>query len=169
MIVILTRVLVEQDKMKRALELIEKFLVKEGVLKPLSNDGERSLRKIIYSGAFCMLHCKPTRVINFLETYAHILPPEQLYSVYFYAGINYLKEENDGVCALKCLSEAVRNKPDVSEAKEALSDAALKVIADFGGQGKISENEKAALVTAYDTVGNRQKALEIKKSRGKSQ
>jgi tetratricopeptide (TPR) repeat protein len=166
-IAILTHVLTSQDKMKRALELIEKFLVKEGVLKPLSDDGEYSLRSIIYGGAFCMLRCKPTRVIDFLEKYGHILSPEQLHTVYLYAGINYLEEEHDGVRALKCLSEAVRNEPDDSEAKEALSDAALKVIADFGGQGKISENKKAALATAYEVIDNRKKDLENKKSRGK--
>jgi len=159
----ITRVLVAQGKSERALELIEEFLVKEGVPKTTGNYGERCLQEIITRGIHCMLQCKPTEAVDFLETYAHILPPEPLSAVYFNAGIYFLQEENDGVCALKCLSEAVRNKPDDSEAKEALSDAALNVIADFGGQGKISENEKAALATAYETVGNRKKALEIKK------
>jgi len=159
----LTRVLVAQGKVDRALELIEEFLAKEDSSVVNSADGDRSLQEIFTRGVDCILESKPAGAIEFLGTYADILPPEPLSAVYFNAGIHYLQEENDGVRALKCLSEAVKNKPDDSEAREALSDAALKVIADFGGQGKISENEKAALAIAYDTVGNKKKALEIKK------
>jgi len=159
----LTRVLVAQGKSERALELIEEFLAKEGVSTTLDNDEDHSLQEIITRGVNCILECKPDGAIDFLETYAHFLPPEPLSSVYFNAGIHFLQDENDGVRALKCLSEAVRNKPDDSEMREALSDAALKVIAEFGGQGKISENDKATLCTAYEAIGSRQKALEMNK------
>jgi len=159
----LTRVLVAQGKSERALELIEEFLAKEGASTTPGNDEDHSLQEIVTRGIDCILECKPDGAIDFLETYAHILPSEPLAAVYFNAGIHFLQEENDGVRALKCLSEAVKNKPEDSEAKEASSDAALKVIADLGGKGKISETEKAALATAYETVGNKQKALEIKK------
>ena len=159
----LTRVLVAQGKSERALELIEEFLAKEGASITSRNDDDRSLQEIFTRGVDCILECKPSKAIEFLEIYAHILPSEPLSSVYFNAGIHFLQEENDGVRALRCLAAAVKNNPDDAVAREALSDAALKVIADFGGQGKISENDKAALATAYETVGNKQKALEIKR------
>lgn len=159
----LTRVLVAQGQVDRALELIEEFIAKEGSSVTPGADGARSLQEIFTRGVDCLLECDPTRAIDFLETYDHLLPPDPLSAVYFNAGIHFLQEENDGISALKCLSEAVKNKLDDSEAREALSDAALKVIADLGGKGEISDNDKAALAIAYEAVGNMKKALEIRK------
>ena len=65
----LSRVLVAQGKVERALELIEEFLAKEGSSVTPGSDGVRSLQEIFTRGVDCILESNSTSAIDFLETY----------------------------------------------------------------------------------------------------
>jgi len=151
----LTRVLCTQGKLEKAIGLIEEFLSGERA-SPDPGDGmDLDLQEIVARGVNCMLECRPYDAIDFLGDYSGMLPPELSSMVYFNAGIHFLQEEDDGISALNCLSEAVKNDPDDPEMKEALSDAALKVIEDLEGKEKLFKSEKLALALACEAAGDR--------------
>jgi tetratricopeptide (TPR) repeat protein len=175
----LTRVLFTQGKLERAIGLIEEYLSRERSFPDPGAGVDLNLQEIVARGVDCMLGCRPYDAIGFLGVYSGMLPPELRSMVYFNAGIHFLQEEDDGISALDCLSEAVKSDPDDPEMKEALSDAALKVIEELEGKKRLFKSEKLALALACETVGDRRNpppddreekkpALRIVKGKGKN-
>lgn len=150
---ILARVLGAEGKMERAAGLIEDFLSRQRFAAAPRPDGDAAMQEVVARGADCLLGCRPYDAVDFLEKYSRLLPPEPRAKAYFNAGIRFLREEDDGVTALNCLSEAVRNDPDDEEMKEALFDAAWRVVAELEWRGNLFRSEVRALALACETLG----------------
>jgi len=149
----LARVLGTEGKMEQAAGLIEKFLSGERFAAAPRADGDAALQEVVARGADCLLECRPYDAVEFLEKYSRLLPPEARSMAYFNAGIHFLQEMDDGVTALNCLSEAVRNDPDDEEMKDALFDAAWRVVAELEGRDNLFKSEVRALALACETLG----------------
>ncbi len=149
----LARVLGTEGKMERAADLIEGFLSGLRFAEAPRADGDPALQEVVARGADCLLECRPYDAVDFLGKYSRLLPPEPRSMAYFNAGIHFLQEEDDGVTALNCLSEAVRNDPGDEEMKEALFDAAWRVVAELEGRDNLFKSEVRALALACETLG----------------
>lgn len=149
----LARVLGTEGKTEKAAGLIEDYLSGERFAAAPRADGDPALQEVVARGADCLLECRPYDAVDFLEKYSRLLPPEPRSMAYFNAGIHFLQEEDDGVTALNCLSEAVRNDPGDEEMKEALFDAAWRVVAELEGRDNLFKSEVRALALACETLG----------------
>lgn len=149
----LARILNTEGKVERAAGLIEEFLSGQRFAAASRAGGDAALQEVVARGADCLLECRPYDAVEFLEKYSRLLPPEARSMAYFNAGIHFLQEMDDGVTALNCLSEAVRNDPDDEEMKDALFDAAWRVVAELEGRGNLFRSEVRALALACETLG----------------
>lgn len=134
-------------------ERIGGFVAGEGALAVSEAAAELGLREVVEWGADCLLELRPYDVVDYLEKYSRLLPPGPRSRVYYTAGIHFLQEEDDGVTALNCLAEAVRNAPDDQGMKEALFDAAWKVVSGLERRKSLFESEVRALALACETLG----------------